>query len=104
MSRGRRVHERYAIELPVRVTHPGGESRGTTKNMSLGGALIEVPDTIAFGATVSVRVFLPPLKEEATLQGVVRWVKGSAVGLQWGSLRAKEVWALNQLFKEAPLA
>jgi hypothetical protein len=82
--------------------HPGGESQGTTKNLSLGGALIEVPDTVAFGAEVTLRLFLPPLKEEASMQCVVRWVKDSAIGVQWRSLRAKEVWALNQMFRDAP--
>lgn len=107
MTTGRRVHERYALELPVTIVHRTAdgntaESRGTTKNVSLGGALIAVSDAIVFGSEVKVRLTLRPLKEEATMTATVRWIAPGAVGVQFGSLRAKEVWALNQLFKDAP--
>jgi hypothetical protein len=102
MSSGRRVHERYALEIPVVLIHPAGESKGSTVNWSLGGALITASDPkIAFGSDVKIRVTLPPLKEEAEIKAVVRWIKDGAVGVQFGSLRAKEVWALNQMFKDA---
>lgn len=110
MSSGRRVHERYAIELDVIVVLPGNsddpatELRGRTQNMSLGGALITVEGAVPFGAQVKVRLLLPPLKEEAEIASTVRWLKDGAAGVQFGTLRAKEVWALNQMFKDAPPA
>jgi hypothetical protein len=39
------------------------------------------------------------LKEATELAATVRWVTDSTVVVQFGSLRAKEGWALNQLFK-----
>jgi hypothetical protein len=103
MTIQRRVHERYALELPVTLIHAAGETQGTTRNVSLGGALVGLGEhTIAFGSQVTLRVFLPSLKEEASLASTVRWLAPGAVGLQFGSLRAKEVWALNQMFKDAP--
>lgn len=103
MTSGRRVHERYALELPITLTYPGGEATGTTKNVSLGGALVAVDKDIAFGSEVKVRMYLPPLKEDASFGATVRWRRDGRLGLQFGSLRAKEVWALNQMFKDASI-
>ena len=44
------------------------------------------------------------LKDDAEIAGTVRWIKDGAIGIQFGSLRAKEVWALNQMFRDAPIA
>jgi c-di-GMP-binding flagellar brake protein YcgR len=108
MSTGRRVHERYQLEIPVTVvvpttpTQPGTEIQGKTQNVSLGGMLITVPSSVTFGTEVKLRLRLTPLKEDATVTAFVRWLAPGAIGVQFGSLRAKEVWALNQLFKDAP--
>lgn len=111
MSSGRRVHERHALELEVTVIHPTAdgpesETKGTTRNVSLGGALINVSGAgdIAFGAAVKLRLPLAPLKADAEIAGTVRWIKDGDIGIQFGSLRAKEVWALNQMFRDAPVA
>ena len=61
--------------------------------------LVDVPSGLPFGASVTVRLVFPPLKEESTLEATVRWIKGTEIGLQFGSLRARDVWALNQLYK-----
>jgi hypothetical protein len=96
----RRVHERFPIELPVTIV--SGESRvpGRTQNVSLGGMLITVDSPVPFGAAVTVRVRLPALSEELDIAATVRWTGGSAIGVQFGSLRAKATWALNQIFKD----
>ena len=101
MSTSRRVHERYALDLNVTLLHEGAEIAGRTKNVSLGGMLLSLEGDVPFGATLKVRVLFPPLKEETEVEAVVRWHSAGAVGVQFGSLRAKEVWALNQMFKDA---
>lgn len=104
MTTGRRVHERYVLALPVTIVHAGGETSGSTRNVSLGGMLIGVPEhTIAFGSNVKLRLLLSPLKEDALMSAIVRWISPGAVGVQFGSLRAREVWALNLMFKDAPI-
>jgi type IV pilus assembly protein PilZ len=105
----RRLHERWELQLPVVLEHRDGlsplqQTPGTTRNFSLGGMLIDVSAPIPFGASLTVRVVLPPLKEESSVEATVRWVRDGAVGVQFASLRAKDVWALNQLFKSAPAA
>lgn len=103
-TRGRRVYQRYSITLPVTVSNAGHATSGTILNLSLGGCSIARSTPIAFGAQVELKVVLPPLREETTIPAVVRWLKDDLLGLQFGSLRAKEVWALNRMFREAKAA
>ena len=103
MTAQRRAYERFETDMAVTVVHGAGDTKvetsGKTVNVSLGGMLLELEGTVPFGAQVKVRVVLPALKEATELAATVRWVKDGAVGVQFGSLRAKEAWALNQLFK-----
>jgi len=48
---------------------------------------------------VKLRIRLPAMQEDSTIEMTVRWKTPDGVGLQFGSLRAIEVWGLNQLFK-----
>jgi hypothetical protein len=54
---------------------------------------------IPYGTEVTVRFRLPAMKEDAHAPATVRWKKPDGIGVQFGSLRAIEVWALNQFFK-----
>ncbi len=99
MSVGRRLYERFDIELPVMIVHGSTEVAGATVNVSLGGMLVKVGQSVPFGANVIVRVELPALKEPAELAAVVRWDRDGQVGVQFSALRAKETWAINQLMK-----
>ena len=101
---GRRVHERYDRQLKVTVAHAGGKLECESKNISLGGMYLICEGTLPYGTQVKLQFHLPALKEQAQIEGTVRWQKPDGMGVQFGSLRAREVWALNQLFKESPLA
>ncbi|MBX3251593.1 MAG: PilZ domain-containing protein [Myxococcales bacterium] len=96
---GRRVHERYDCELPATLLHAEEEIAGVVSNISLGGMYVVTERTFAYGTELKVRFTLPALKQGATVDATVRWVKPDGVGVQFGSLRAIEVWALNQFFK-----
>jgi hypothetical protein len=99
---GRRVHERFACELPVTLTADGRVVDGKTQNLSLGGMFVTLgPERFAYGTKVIVKFRLPALKEPSEFAVTVRWDTAEGVGLQFGSLRAVEVWALNELFKKA---
>ena len=101
MTTGRRVHERYDRRLKVMVIHEGGELETVSKNISLGGMYLISETQLAYGTKVTIRFFLPALKEDVSLEAVVRWQKDDGMGVQFGSLRACEVWGFNQLFKES---
>lgn len=96
---GRRVHERFECELAVALLSGDDEFATTASNISLGGLFLVTDAKIAYGSQVNVRFRVPALKEAATIGGTVRWQKPNGVGVQFGSLRALEVWALNQFFK-----
>lgn len=100
MSQGRRLHERFDIELPVTVLYNGAEIPGSTVNVSLGGMLVRVERPVPFGADVTLRIELPALRGEPTdIAAVVRWDRDGQIGVQFRALRAKETWAINQLTK-----
>jgi hypothetical protein len=94
----RRLHERYAVQLPVTVKFGSEAVPGRTVNISLGGMLLDADAPVPFGAEVVVLVAIPQAGEHE-LPATVRWSQAKSVGLQFHSLRAKATWALNQLFK-----
>ncbi len=96
---GRRVHERYDCDLDVTVYHGGRQIPAKAANISLGGMYLVMGEQIPYGAEVKVRFRLPALKEDTESTTTVRWNKPDGIGVQFGSLRALEVWGLNQLFK-----
>ncbi len=95
----RRVHERYECELEVTIVYEGGETQAIARNMSLGGMYVLTETQLPYGTEVEVRFRVPALKESTSCGATVRWKTEEGLGLQFGSLRALEVWALNQFFK-----
>ena len=96
---GRRVHERFSCELPVSIVKDGEEVSCVAANISLGGMYIVTEADLPYGTEVRVRFRVPALKDDATVEAVIRWKQDNGLGVQFGSLRALEVWALNQFFK-----
>lgn len=97
----KRQHERLEIAIPVTLTYEGREIATHTKNLSVGGMLVEGGTDLPFGATVRLRCLLPvpPSGQDFDVQVTVRWIRDGAIGVQFGPLRAKETWAINQLVK-----
>ena len=99
--KNQRQFERYDIALPVLLVHGTREIPAVTRNVSLGGMLLDGTTDLPFGTVIKLRVHLPAMKESSDLAATIRWVRDGAIGVQFGLLRAKETWALNQLFKPA---
>ena len=95
----RRTHARFACDLPLTVEFQGREIPMRARNISLGGMLCATEENVAYGEEVVVRMTLPAIGGETSCPMVVRWHKDGDVGMQFGSLRAKQVWALNQFFQ-----
>jgi hypothetical protein len=68
--------------------------------MSLGGIFVHMPSPLRFGAEVTLKMKISEAKYEGELPMFVRWTKGDGVGLAFRSLRARDVHALNLLFKK----
>ena len=98
-GRDRRTRQRFDCEFPVQVISGEGELYGRTVNLSLGGMLLQIDPPLGYGERVTVRFRLPALAVDTEVEAIVRWSGGSQNGLQFGSMRARDVWALNRLFK-----
>src|SRR4051794_12124659 len=83
-----RAHARYEVDFSatVETTEPEAAPRRPARivNLSLGGACIEDPDTLADGAVVTVEVVSSILWDPLVLRARVAW---TAVG-QTGAARA----------------
>jgi len=97
----RRVHTRYRRRLRAFLSVDGETIPVVTKNLSLGGMYLITDAEVPYQAIAFLRIRLPAMKEESTIPVRVTWNSDDGVGVQYESLRAKEVWALNQLFREA---
>jgi type IV pilus assembly protein PilZ len=86
--------------MAVVVLHGESEIGAETRNVSAGGLLVTCAVEIPYGAAVHVRMSLPT--GEVVVPATVRWIRDGDIGLQFGSLRAKETWAIHQLMKIAP--
>lgn len=92
-----RAHHRVQCQFPVTMAHEGRQYTGTTVNLGVGGMYVEGPELPPFSASIEVRMQLPGMDTETTIAGTVRWVRPGGVGVQFGSLRARDVWAINKL-------
>lgn len=102
MARGRqRIYPRYTADLPVEIITHAGALSAVSVDLSIGGMRVQTPSPLEFGAAVKVRFRLPTLDEDTEVEATVRWVQGERAGLQFGSLRARDVWAMNRLFRQA---
>ncbi|NLY92677.1 MAG: PilZ domain-containing protein [Myxococcales bacterium] len=94
----RRAHERYQCEISVRLVHEGRELHAVSENLSLGGMLLRSDVSLPLAAEVKVQFDVPSSGITVETDAVVRWHKPSGFGVQFMSLRAREVWALNRWF------
>lgn len=98
----RRACPRYPVGLDVRVSlDDGTELVGLSFDIGLGGMRVATTSALEFGSSVTLRFRLPELDHDTVVRSVVRWVgDDNTAGVQFGSLRARDVWALNQLFRK----
>ena len=97
----KRAQTRYALRLPLRIEVEGETLHGELVNLSLGGMLIDVGRAFPLGTALTLHFRLPALDVDTEVKAVVRWNKDGNHGVQFGSLRARDVWALNKLLKSA---
>src|SRR5690349_20074011 len=98
-----RASERHPIALPIDVSLPNeAASSGKTRNISIGGAFIDLERTFAMGTRVVLKFKVPALTETIEVGAIVRWVESGGIGVQFDGLRARDVWALGKLFEKPP--
>ena len=100
MTDNRRTSSRHTVSIPAKVTIDGVPRDCTVVNLSLNGALVETGSKHAMGARMQLVFKVPTLDEAIDVGATVRWADGKGVGLQFDGLRARDVWALNEYFKQ----
>ena len=102
MTDNRRTSARHVVSIAGTLAITGGPSACTIVNLSLGGALISATERHTMGQRVHVTFKLPTLEESIEVGATVRWADATSVGIQFDGLRARDVWALNEYFKQLP--
>jgi type IV pilus assembly protein PilZ len=98
-----RRYQRAPIDVSVEFVAKGASERakGRAKDISLGGMFIETAAPPAFGAELVVHVTLPGQRAAFAMPGVVRWLGGGGMGVQFGLVGARETHAITELTKGA---
>ncbi len=102
MAENRRSSARHVVSLAGTLTIAGAPNACTIVNLSLGGALIAATQRHAMGARVHIAFKLPANEDSVEVDATVRWAEPTSVGIQFDGLRARDVWALNEYFKQLP--
>lgn len=101
----RRTDPRYERRVEVEITADGKTHVGHTRNLSLGGIFVELPEALPMQTTVQVRFRVPTQPEPIDVTGEIRWVEPAkpgqpaGMGIRFHGLRARDVWALNRFFQ-----
>jgi hypothetical protein len=105
----KRQSQRLRIEREIRVTKGEDIVLGMTENISRGGAHIrcEPATPLQMGDRIHVSFTVPGLSEPIEADAEVRWtasMNDAKIGIQFTTgFRAKQTWALNQLFDQAKI-
>jgi type IV pilus assembly protein PilZ len=70
------------------------------RDLSLGGMFVETETPAEFGSTVTVHVTLPGGDGESRIPARVRWTTPGGMGLQLGSLSARETLLVTKLVRD----
>lgn len=100
MPDNRRIQTRHDVSIPAKLTIDGTPNDCTMLNLSLGGALVAARTRYAMGQRVQITFALPALNHAIDVGATVRWSNSGSVGVQFDGLRARDVWALNEFFKQ----
>lgn len=100
MADNRRIQTRHDVSIPVKLTVDGTSKDCTMLNVSLGGAQVAAGTKYAMGQRVHMAFHVPTMSEAIEIDGTVRWSSVEGLGVQFDGLRARDVWALNEYFKQ----
>jgi phage-related baseplate assembly protein len=96
----RHFRKRISSALEFQVGD-GPKMAGVCHDLSLGGIHIQADVTPPFGAQIVVHFQFKGTSAPSALPGVVRWVKPGAIGVQFGSLGARETYAITEMLAGA---
>jgi len=97
-----RRQTRHEVSIPAKLTVDVTTNDCTLLNLSLGGTLVSANAKYAMGQRVRIAFHVPSMEDPIEVGGTVRWSNADGVGVQFDGLRARDVWALNEYFKQLP--
>jgi Tfp pilus assembly protein PilZ len=97
-----RRQTRFDVSIPAKLTVDGISNDCKMLNLSLGGTLVAANAKYAMGQQVRIAFNVPTMGDPIEVGGTVRWSNAEGVGVQFDGLRARDVWALNEYFKQLP--
>ena len=101
MTDNRRSSTRHTVSIDSQLMIGDGKTIDAKMvNLSLGGALIELPQKLPMGSRLTIKFRVPAAEDPIDIGATVRWSDAKGVGIQFDGLRARDVWALNELFKQ----
>lgn len=98
----RRIQNRHVVAIAAKLTVDGTPNDCTMLNLSLGGALVAAHGKYPMGQRVKIAFDVPAPHHVIEVGGTVRWSNSDGIGVQFDGLRARDVWALNEFFKQLP--
>jgi hypothetical protein len=79
------------------LTYADARVDAQTLDVSAGGVRVACAASLREGTPVRVSLCLPPPYHDLDLAGTVRWCRDGEIGIQFGTPRARDTWALNAL-------
>ncbi len=95
-----RSSTRHPVNIDVTVIHEEKRHDHVMVNLSLGGALLTTEERFPLGASLDLVFSVPTAETPINVKALVRWVSEDSTGVQFDGLRAREVWSLNEFFKQ----
>jgi type IV pilus assembly protein PilZ len=96
--RRERRQSRVAVLLPIRhwpAGKAGEPHKGWCDNISLGGMFIRTDQPLRAGDAIVIEMKLPD-GYAIELSATVRWTTADGMGVQFGSLGARDTYALSE--------
>ncbi|MFN0250498.1 MAG: PilZ domain-containing protein [Kofleriaceae bacterium] len=102
MADNRRTAIRHVVSISGKFATTGAPADCSIINLSLGGALLAAQKRHAMGERCHITFKIPTMEEPIDIGATVRWSDETSLGIQFDGLRARDVWALNEYFKQLP--
>jgi type IV pilus assembly protein PilZ len=97
-----RRYARAPVHSPASFSIKGSTDKleGSCRDISIGGMFFETLSPAPFGTELTVYVLLPGGGATSSLPGVVRWVDGAGMGVQFGLLGAVETHLITEISRK----
>lgn len=97
----KRQQPRFTSQFRSTISGGQGEGQGRTLDLSAGGCMIETDLSVAVGAVLECRIYVPGLDWPLRInEAQVRWVKGNTFGIQFIKLHPDEEAKLKQVIAD----